>query len=546
MDLREVFARRVAVGLKRQSVTSPSRWAEQYRVMSKGPWGFTRYPWLRDMHDCEAEMIIGMKGAQLGFTEYCLNMAFYAMDIKGTSVLYLMPSKTPDAAEFSTSRFDVALELSPHLQSMFVDVKNVSMKRAGKATMYLRGTQSKAGMRGLPIGLLILDERSAMNQENVPLALQRVKGQEAFQVIQISTPTYADENIDAEYKNSSQGHFNFRCPGCGEFLVLEFPRNLRITAESPLDPGILNSHLFCHLCQSVLKHEEKSIWLAQNEWVHDYPDRLTKGFHINQLYSPTVKPSTIATEFLLAQSDLVREQEFFNGDLGLTHEVSGARINQEELEACRSDQRNSDLPRRSERLTTMGIDVGAWCHFEISEWIFGKDFDPDQLESATCRTLRQGKVRTFAELEKLIELFRPHSFVIDANPETRLSKNLCLRYFGIGKMCYYGRGIKDKTISEDQNDDEPKITVHRTSWMDLALGRYRNRTITIPLDTNLEYFDHLKAPVRIPERDSDGNPTARYDNGTKQDHHAHSRTYCEIAMALAVSKGTSQNLGKIL
>ncbi len=546
MNLKETFAQRIATGLRRQSVTSPSRWAEQYRIMSNGPWRFDRYPWLRDMHDCEAQTVIGMKGAQLGFTELCLNMVFYKMDIEGTSCLYLLPSKTPDAAEFSSSRFDVALELSPHLQNMFSEVKNVSLKRAGKASLFVRGTQSKAGLRSLPVGFIVLDERSAMNQEHVPLALQRTKGQDKFQVFQISTPTIAGENIDWEYSHSSQGHFYFRCPGCSTYQTLTFPECLVITAEDPNDPKVKESYLQCPKCFKRLENELKSEWLSDNQWVHDYPERDIKGFHINQLYSPVkgASPGVIAHEYLLSQSDQVREQEFFNGDLGLTHTVAGAQISDEEIKDRKRNHRNTDPILHNGKLITMGIDVGGWCHFEICEWTFPKHFTIDAPEEAHCRVLRQGKVTAFEDLEKLIQSFRPHQFVIDANPETRLALALCLKYNGIGAMCYYGRGIKDKTISIKA--DEPIITVHRTSWMDLALGRFRKKTIEIPLDVNLEYQDHLKAPVRVPKRDDDGNPTASYENGTKADHHSHSRTYAEIAMSLAMAGGTNGDIGKIV
>jgi hypothetical protein len=551
MDLKQIFAQRIAAGLKRQSVTTPSRWAEQYRVMGgsfPGPWTFRPYPWLREMHDCKAEMVIGMKGAQLGFTEFCLNIVFYKMDIEGISCLYLMPSKTPDAAEFSSSRFDVALELSPHLQNMFVDVKNVSLKRAGKSSLFIRGTQSKAGLRSLPVGCIILDERSAMNQENVPLALQRVKGQLDYQVFQISTPTTADENIDWEYKRSSQGHFYFRCPHCSQWTTLIYPDCLVVTATEPTDPRIKESHYICKECKGVLDHETKADWLEDSQWVHDFPDRDIKGYHINQLFSPTVKPSTIAQESLSAQSDAVREQEFYNGDLGLTHEPSGGRITDVQIKACIVPRlRNNDPPKNRNKLITMGIDVGSFCHFEIDEWSFPKGYRKDAPEEAHPDVLRQGKVKSFADLDRLISEFGVNAFVIDANPETRSALALCMRFWGIGWMCYYGRGIKDRSINVGADEREPKVTVHRTSWMDLALGRFHKGTIGIPLDANLEYYDHLRAPVRLPKRDPDGNPTASYENGSKADHHAHSRTYAEIAMVLAMDQDVNRDItGKVL
>ena len=85
-----------------------------------GPWSFKYHPWIREMHDATEEMIVGQKGAQLAFTECVLNKAFFNIDVKGVSVLYVLPANTPDASDFSKARFDPALELSPHLSSYLV------------------------------------------------------------------------------------------------------------------------------------------------------------------------------------------------------------------------------------------------------------------------------------------------------------------------------------------------------------------------------------------------------------------------------------------
>ena len=545
MDLKQIFAARLATGLRRQSVTSPSRWAEQYRMMGgsfAGPWSFKHYPWLKEMHDSKAEMNIGQKGAQLGFTDLCINLVGYKMDIEGVDCLYLLPNKVPDAADFSAARFDVALELSPHLKQMFSDTKNVGHKRAGKTNLYIRGSQAKAGLRSIPVGFIIIDERSIMNQENIELALERTSGQLQKQVWQISTPTTEDENINREYNLSTQEEFFFKCPSCSRSILLTFPESFVVVGDSPTDPRIVESHLICNQCKAVLPHETKGDWLANNEWVPRYPDRLRRGFHVNQLYSPTVTPKDIAESFLKSKTSAAAEQEFYNSKLGLTHAVSGARLSVEEILECKGSHSNSDrLARNSGKLVTMGIDVGNWCHFEVNEWTFPSHYYPDAPETALVRVLRQGKVQTFADLDSLVEIFQPHGIVIDRNPEHRMARAFCMRWYGRAWMCEYHEGVKGKDINESSDPDEPRVGVDRTSWMDLALGRFRQRTISIPCDASLEYSDNLKAPVRIPLLDKNGNHIARYENGTKPDHHAHARTYAEIAMPLALARGRTGN-----
>ena len=145
--MEDVLTRRIAAGLKRTSINSCSQWATTYRMMGKpfpGKWSFLHHPWSREMHDCDAEIMVGQKAAQMGFTETALNKTFYAIDVGGDSVAYILPASTPDASDFSKGRFDPALELSTHLRDLFSNVKNIHHKRAGSASLYVRGSRSRS------------------------------------------------------------------------------------------------------------------------------------------------------------------------------------------------------------------------------------------------------------------------------------------------------------------------------------------------------------------------------------------------------------------
>jgi hypothetical protein len=132
--------------------------------------------------------------------------------------------------------------------------------------------------------------------------------------------------------------------------------------------------------------------------------------------------------------------------------------------------------------------------------------------------------------------YRATSAVIDANPERRKAFEFSQRFYGHVKMCFYGVGVQGKQIHEsksmDPNNPEPIITVNRTSWLDLSLGRYRNQTIEIPSNTPHEYEQHLKALIRMYEKDKDGNPYGKYVKNS-EDHYAHARNYAEIALPFA-------------
>ena len=90
------------------------------------------------------------------------------------------------------------------------------------------------------------------------------------------------------------------------------------------------------------------------------------------------------------------------------------------------------------------------------------------------------------------------------------------------------------------------MTVDRTSWMDMSLGRFRRQKIVLPSDTSLEYKNHIKAPVRIYKYDQNGNPYGKYECGNEEDHFAHARTYSEIALQLAASLAQGQDISGVL
>jgi Fe2+ or Zn2+ uptake regulation protein len=508
-----------------------------------GKWSFTHHPWLREMHDSTAELNIGQKSAQAGYTETVLNRTFFNIDVKGVDCLYVLPAKTPDASDFSAARFDPALELSAHLSKMFSDVKNVGHKRAGTTNLYIRGSRSRAGLKSVPVGFIVLDELDEMTQENIPLALERASGQVEHSTWMISTATIDNYGINFYYNQSSKNHFFFTCPSCSKWVDLTFPDSLKITATELDDPDLKKSHLICKECKATLPHETKPTWLGGGKWVEGRIGIDSKGWHVNQLYSCTVRPDQIAGLYLRSQADKAAEQEFYNSKLGVPHVVDGARVTDKQLDDCKSDHLNGAL--RPSGLVTMGVDVGSWLHFEVDQWFLPDGGIPggDLNIMTKCRILRYGKVRDFEELDLLMREWNVHYCVIDAQPERRKALEFANRFYGMVKVCYYPNGIANKTLH--LNDEEMSVSVDRTSWLDLSLGRFRRGKpwMSLPIDLDHEYRTHVKALVRIYEKDKKtDNPIGRYVKGSDHDHYAHARNYAEIALPLAANLAANTDI----
>ncbi len=544
-DLLKEMATRISAGIKRKSITTCSAWTEQYRILGgkdfPGPWTFRHHPWLKGMHDSNARFNIGQKAAQMGFTETVLNRTFFKIDIERVNCMYVLPSTTPDASDFSASRFDPALELSPHLNNLFNAVKNVGHKRAADVNLYIRGSKSRSGLKSVPVGFLVMDEVAEFEQDNIPLALERQAGQMEKEAWMISTPTSVGFGISGYFAKSTQEHFFFKCPHCSLFTELIFPDCVVITADSLNDPRVKDTHYICKECKHILLHETKADWLSTGIWVPSNTTWDDRGFYVNQLYSPTIKPYEIAQSFLKGITNLADEQEFHNSKMGEAHTPEGSRINDNHIVACMGDHLNdSEVPRQ---IVTMGVDVGKWIHYVIEEWFIPEYMVSDLNIESKCKVIKIGKCLNFEDLDKLMYQYHINYCVIDANPERRKAFEFSRRFLGFVKLCVYGMGVNGKQINVQDDTVEPTITVDRTSWLDLAMGRVRAGTIRLPRDTPEEYKEHLKAIVRVIIKDRNGNPVGRYEKKENDsDHYAHARNYSEIALTFAAGAGENQDV----
>jgi len=505
-----------------------------------GKWTFKYHPWLRDMHDCAAELVIGQKSAQMGYTETALNKVFFNIDIKGVSCLYILPSEKPDASDFSTSRFDPALDASDHLRNLFSDVRNIGHKRAGTANLFVQGSRSRSQMKSIPVGYITYDELDEMQQENISLAHERVSGQLEHQEFMVSTPTIQGVGINKYFVNSTQHHFFFKCPCCSKLTELTYPECIVITAEHENDLRLRDTHLICKECKGVLPHEDKVSFLKNGIWVPEYTDRDSVGFYVNQLYSMTVKPKEIAISAIRAHFDPTDEQELYNSKLGVPHEVKGARVKDTDLQSCQGEYCKVDS---GVGFITMGVDVGKFLHYEIDSWSI-KHGGTDVSTMAQPRLLTEGTVVEFEELDILMKKFQITFCVIDANPERRKAMEFAKRFYGHVRLCFYGNAVKGKTLILHK-EEELTVTVDRTSWLDLSLGRFKSESIVLPKDLSLDYKKHVKAPVRIYEKDKSGNQVGRYTH-TGDDHFAHARNYSEIALPLGAQLGQTHSISGVM
>lgn len=544
MRLEQLLLERLATGLLRASVDTCSKWAENYRVIKDQPFRFKHFPWLKAMHDCEAELVVGRKAAQMGFTEFALNRTFYKLDVQHTDCLYILPTST-DASEFSAGRFDPALEESPYIKNLFAAVNNVAVKRAGASTLYVRGSKSRSKLKSIPTGFIVMDEVEEMVQENIELAMERTSGQDVKQILMISTPVLDNAGIDRYYQISTQEQFFFPCPLCNRQITLEWPDSVVITAEHATDPRVKESHYICRECKGVLDHSTKADWLAEGKYVPAHPGLDIIGYGINQMYSTRVTPAQFSLSYLKGLSDPSAEQEFYNSKLGKPHIIAEHRVTLDMVDTCLRSYNLGEQPKST--IVTMGVDVGRDWHFEISEWFVTEAIAnlEDVNSIARPRVLLTGAIPLRdgeEELAKLMNEYTVKGCVIDRHPETLAAMSIGKRFWGTVYLCIFGSSNMTRQLNITKRSDELMVQVDRTSWFDIALSRFRHRTIHLPTNTPHAYKKHMTVPARIYKKDADGNPVARWHSPETADHYALARVYNEIALPLALNSTQHQDI----
>ena len=175
----------------------------------------------------------------------------------------------------------------------------------------------------------------------------------------------------------------------------------------------------------------------------------------------------------------------------------------------------------------MGVDVSPnGLHVVI------RGADPER--PGERRQLFCGEVSSHYDVGRLIRLYNVASCVIDAAPETTKNRELQADFRdGLVWLAYFpwtDTGSKDpEAIVWDAK--KGIVNMDRTRVIDGMYARFYDQENTLPenAESIRDYFNHLRAPVRITEKDRRGNEVSVYREGSNPDHFALAETYCYAA-----------------
>lgn len=407
-----------------------SEWAEQYRMLDSkssampGPWSNDITPYLigvmDEFNNYETEQIVFVKPTQIGGTEAMQNMIGYiiAQDPSPTMVVY--PTDTL-AKSVSENRLQPMLRATPEIAKKFDD--NSSLLELQFDGMYLSlvGSNSPSGLASKPIRFLMMDEvdkypgASGKEADPIKLATERTKTFHNRKVYITSTPTLKTGHIWKLKEDSDiEKHYFVPCPHCGEYIEFKF-QNIKFPDDEGMsyaDRAEFATYV-CQECGCVITDNDKHNMLRLGEWRtvrHNTKYVRNVAFWINTLYSPFVRWSDIAKEFLLTKDDPESFQNFVNSWLAEPWEDTKLRTNAELVQERQTEVPPFVVPSWAKMLTG-GVDVQeSSLYWTIRAW--GDFF--------TSQNIAHGQALSFEEIDRVMNI---EYMTEDGEP---LIVNLCL------------------------------------------------------------------------------------------------------------------------
>jgi hypothetical protein len=466
-ELYEGLLQSVELRFGAESETPPTlaEWAANTPVILDGkPFSFEKHEYLSlpylDNHPHQVEL----KATQMGCTTRAMLKALYGARYRGyKGILYLFPSRS-DVLDFSRGRVAPLIDENPDSIGKWLrDADSAGLKQVWNTFLYLRGMQSRVGLKSVPADFVIFDELDEAPQNAIDMAMERMAHSEFKEVLKLSNPTLPDYGIDKAFQETDQRYWLLKCTKCGHYTCLEdtFPECL---IEIETGDRVIRA---CERCKSELNP-------AIGEWVAKRPSIEDKrGYHYSQLFSQYVDPADILHHFRTTNN----LQDFHNLKIGNAYVEAENRLSvQEVLALCGNDGIASSDPGPC----SMGVDQGKDLHVVIGKRHFQK----------AGKIVHIGVYKDWEELDRLMKNFNVSRCVVDALTETRNARSFAERHRGKVFLSYYNERQKGRYR---WNEADMTVQSNRTESLDASHREVMDQSIVLPKECGVvrEFAKHL-------------------------------------------------------
>lgn len=394
---------------------SVSQWAEKYRVLDTGsaipgPWKNSKTPYLVEIMDTlldsDIEEIIFVKPTQVGGTEAMLNMLAYIAAQDPAPALAVYPSDELGERVVRKRIRPMIYASGPLRQRFRVNESSASELFFEGMSITITGSGSPSQLSSFAIRYLFLDEvdkyPGATKKESDPISLarERTKTFRSNRKIYItSTPTLKTGHIWKALEGADMiKHYFVPCPHCGKYIELIWEQ-----VKFPDDPNMSYADraefavYVCQECAAIITDRDKPEMLKQGEWRiveqrTQFPRKA--AFWLNTLYSPFVRFSEMAKEFLMSKDDPDAFQNFTNSWLAEPWEDTKLKTNADLVLERQTALPEFTVPSWA-KLLTAGVDVQETSvYWTIRAWG----------NYLTSQNIAHGQAGSFAEVERIMNL----------------------------------------------------------------------------------------------------------------------------------------------
>lgn len=473
--------------------------------------------YLKGLYTDKSDKIVVQKGTQMRISEWLVQKGIYKA-MKGRAVFYVLPTWEMKNRVVK-DRFDRSIMYTPYYQRIIrsgmhdKQAESSSLKHILNGSITFVGSNTPVAFISTPADVLIIDERDSCNQENLIMAKERLGASDNPEEIQVGNPTIPNFGITEEYENSDKKQWVVKCSNCGKYIFFDFFKHVvKYTTEYcyVLDENWTrldnNLNPICDKCNKPFDRFVDGEWIAENKNI------IISGYRIGKEFSPTSSLTQLVQNFSRGLLNDGEMQRFYNSDLGLPYISKGAKIDESILDDCID---NYNLPDGCVNTCVAGVDVGSVFHVTIGEII------PDKIKLVYINSLQNP--------EDIIDVFRRYNvkcFVVDAMPETRISKRLILSH-KVGFMCYYSDAKGDMTVEKTRRI----VNANRTASLDGIKEMLLTKTIILPQNARSiqDFYSHMTCSIRVYSEDKN-----RYDwvHGNAPDHYFHAFNYMLLARRL--------------
>ncbi len=550
-------------GIVDRSLKWPSRWAVKKVIMPppfQGPPDFSNFPWLPEILDTMEGQVTVMKGSQLGCSVVAIIKSLFVSIEQCDEVMIIQPTGKA-AGKFAQSRLDPVIKYSPQLVDAFPTSSSVLMKTTKHHShIFIHGSISEADLISQPISVAIIDEFDRCNVDCLPLIMQRMTARPIADrhVFVLSTPVLPGMGVDEQFKLGTQERFVFNCPGCSRNITLEWPECIEIIGDSPNDERVWESYYKCAKCGKKLDYDIRGEqnpkiltkpWLGTARWEANAKAQYHRSFYIPKMYGPRTQAGELVIASMKADANESEKVQFVNQSLGLPYIMDGAKLSYDIINECVGNHRLTDDPPEAalNNLVAMGVDVGSMLDVVIAEYIYDRapGFEPHLASVAKILQIRRIPGNDWHELGNLMRAYSVDHCVIEKDPEPTMARKFANEFYPGVSLSQYRKGTAQLDIKAQKLEDRvPLLTIHRTNFLDMALGRFHKKRVIIPVDTDYVFKDHLCALTRTYEFDENNRPVAAYHTeNNKADHLAHAFVFCEVAHMRAYAKSHGRVIG---